>query len=158
MILTDKGLNAVMNNQFKIGGDASIAVAMFGAGVQGDTTAGLGADIVAFTLARGLYGGISVQGSVLAPRPEWNQAYYGQPLVAQQVLLSMQGANPGADPLRQVLTRYGAGAPPPAQAAAAIPAPPPAPGMAPPPGRPIQLAPPPAAGAIQQQTLAPPKS
>jgi hypothetical protein len=131
MILTDKGLNAVMNNQFKIGGDASIAVASLGAGVQGDTTAGLGADIVAFTLARGLYGGISVQGSV--------------------------GANPGADPLRQVLTRYGAGAPP-AQAAAAIPPPPPAPGMAPAPGRPIQLTPPPGSGAIQQQTLAPPKS
>jgi lipid-binding SYLF domain-containing protein len=157
MILTDKGLNAVMNNQFKIGGDASIAVASLGAGVQGDTTAGLGADIVAFTLARGLYGGISVQGSVLAPRPEWNQIYYGQPLVSQQVVLSMQGANPGADPLRQVLTRYGAGAPP-AQAAAAIPPPPPAPGMAPAPGRPIQLTPPPGSGAIQQQTLAPPKS
>jgi SH3 domain-containing YSC84-like protein 1 len=159
MILTDKGLSAVMDNQFKIGGDASIAVATFGAGMQGDTTAGLGADIVAYTLARGLYGGISLQGSVMAPRTEWNQSYYGKQMAARQIVVEMQATNPGADPLRQVLTRYGTAAPA-EQAAAAMPAPPPAPGMAPPPSsaRPMQLTPPPGSGAIQQQTLAPPKS
>jgi lipid-binding SYLF domain-containing protein len=153
MILTDKGLSAVMDNQFKIGGDASVAVATFGAGVQGDTTAGLGADIVAFTLARGLYGGISLQGSVMAPRTEWNQAYYGQAMGARQIVMQMQATNTGADPLRLVLTRYGAEA----QAAAA---PPPAPAVPPPqPGaRPMQLSPPPGSGAIQQQSLPPPKS
>jgi lipid-binding SYLF domain-containing protein len=152
MILTDKGLSAIMDNQFKIGGDASIAVAMFGAGVQGDTTAGLGADIVAFTLARGLYGGISLQGSVMAPRTEWNQAYYGQAMGARQIVVQMQATNAGADPLRLVLTRYGAEA----QAAAA----PPVPAMPPPqPGvQPTQLSPPPGSGAIQQQSLPPPKS
>ncbi len=156
MILTDKGLSAIMDNQFKIGGDASIAVATLGAGVQGDTTAGLGADIVAFTQARGLYGGISLQGSVLAPRPEWDQVYYGKPTDSRQIVIQMQAANPGADPLRQVLTRYGSDAAP--VQAAAMPAPPPA--MAPPPpGRqPMQLAPPPGGGAIQQQSLPPPKS
>jgi lipid-binding SYLF domain-containing protein len=147
MILTDRGLSAVMDNQFKIGGDASIAVATFGAGVQGDTTAGLGADIVAFTLARGLYGGISVQGSVMAPRTEWNQAYYGQPIGTRQIVIQMQASNPGADPLRLVLTRYGAEGPP-AQAAAAPP---------PPGAQPMQLAPPPGGGSIQQQNLPPPK-
>ena len=158
MILTDKGLSAVLDNQFKIGGDASIAVAMFGAGVQGDTTAGFGADIVAFTQARGLYGGITLQGSVMAPRTEWNQAYYGQPLGARQIVIQMQASNQGADPLRQVLTRYGAVAP--AEAAAAMPPPPAGPGMAgPPPGsQPTPLTPPPGSGAVQQQSLPPPKS
>jgi lipid-binding SYLF domain-containing protein len=151
MILTDRGLSAIMDNQFKIGGDASIAVAMFGAGVQGDTTAGLGADVVAFTLARGLYGGISLQGSVMAPRTEWNQAYYGQPLGARQIVVQMQATNPGADPLRVVLTRYGAQG----QATAAVPPPP---GPPPPAGaQPMQLSPPPGSGAIQQQSLPPPK-
>jgi lipid-binding SYLF domain-containing protein len=159
MILTDRGLSAIMDNQFKIGGDASIAVAMYGAGVQGDTTAGLGADIVAFTLARGLYGGISLQGSVMAPRPEWNQGYYGQPMGARQIVVQMQATNPGADPLRLVLTRYGAEAAP-AQAAAMLPPPAPAPAAPPPPpgARPMQLSPPPGSGAIQQQSLPPPKS
>ena len=144
MILTERGMNAVMDNQFKIGGDASIAVATIGAGYQGDTTLGLGADIVAFTEARGLYGGISLQGSIMAPRPEWNSAYYGKPMGSREVVVMMQGINPGADPLRQVLTRYGAEVPP-GQAVAMPP--------------PVQYyAPPPGSGAVQQQSLAPPKS
>ena len=159
MILTEKGLGAVMDNQFKIGGDASIAVATLGAGVQGDTTAGFGADIVAFTMARGLYGGISLQGSVMAPRTEWNQAYYGQAMGARQIVVQMQASNPGADPLRQVLTRYGAEAPPAVAAAAPPPtATPPGTPQAPTAGQPTPLTPPRGTGAIQQQTLPPPKS
>jgi hypothetical protein len=82
----------------------------------------------------------------MAPRTEWNEAYYGQPIGARQIVVQMQAANPGADPLRQVLTRYGSDAAP-VQAAAA----PPSPGQ-----QPMRLAPPPGSGAIQQQTLAPP--
>jgi lipid-binding SYLF domain-containing protein len=160
MILTPKGLDAVMDDQFKLGGDATIAVATFGGGVQGATTGNFGADIVAYTMARGLYGGITLQGSVMTTDTKDNQAYYGQPLAARQIVVQMQASNQGADPLREVLTRYGA----PTQAAAAMPAPVPsgtaAPAMAPPPSaRPTQLTPPPGTGGpIQQQTLAPPKS
>ena len=53
LILTDKGLNALMDSQFKLGADASVAIATIGAGVEGATTAGLGADIVAFAATRG---------------------------------------------------------------------------------------------------------
>jgi lipid-binding SYLF domain-containing protein len=162
MIMTQKGLDAVMDTQFKLGGDASIAVATFGGGVQGDTTTSLGADIVAFTIARGLYGGLSIQGSMMTTRTEWNQAYYGQPLAARQIVVQMQANNQGADPLREVLTRYG-NPDAPAQAAAVMPPPPPygagQGGAAAPYGAaPVQLTPPPGSGgAIQQQTLAPPK-
>jgi lipid-binding SYLF domain-containing protein len=157
MILTDKGLTAVMDNMFKIGGDTSIAVATLGVGMQGDTTLGFGADIVAYTQARGLYGGISLQGSIMAPRPEWNASYYGKPADSQQIVIQMQAINPGADPLRQVLTKYGAELPP----AQAVAMPPPVPGavrIGQPPGQPTRYAPPPGSGAIQQQSLPPPKS
>ena len=40
-------------------------------------------------------------------RSDWNRAYYGQPYSARQIVIEMQGANPGADPLREILTRYG---------------------------------------------------
>src|SRR5271168_2219475 len=55
LIMTDRGLGAVMDSQFKIGADASLAIATIGAGVQGSTTGALGADIVAFSQSRGLY-------------------------------------------------------------------------------------------------------
>jgi lipid-binding SYLF domain-containing protein len=106
MILTDKGLNAVMDSQFKIGADASVAVAAIGAGIAGATTAAVGADIVSFARTRGLYAGISLEGSLLSSRSDFNQGYYGQPVAARQIVVAMQAHNPAADPLRATLMRY----------------------------------------------------
>lgn len=175
MIMTQKGLNAVMDSQFKLGAGASLAIATVGATVQGATTAAVGADIVVFAYSRGLFGGISLDGSIMSTRTDWNVSYYGQPFAARQIVISMQGVNHGADPLREVLTRYGAAgspgpmAPPPMQDGAAAapqqpgyaPAYPPAgpppsyqpsPSYQPPPGGPSG-----GNGPIQQQNLAPPR-
>lgn len=108
VILTDKGLRALMDSQFKFGANAGVAVATIGAGVSGATTAALRADIVAFAKSRGLYAGISLDGSIISQRTGWNQAYYGQPLSPQQIVLSGQGQNPGAEPLKEMLARFSA--------------------------------------------------
>jgi lipid-binding SYLF domain-containing protein len=111
LILTTKGLDAVIDHQFKFGADASIAIATLGAGINGSTTAAAGADIVAYTSARGLFGGIGFEGSSMSTDTEANQRYYGQAYAARQIVVQMQGSNPGADPLRDVLTKYGSGVP-----------------------------------------------
>jgi len=111
VVLTNKGLQALMNSQFKFGADAGIAVATIGAGVQGSTTAALMADIVAIERSRGLYAGVSLEGSILGARADWNQAYYGQPFSAQQIVTQLQGRNPGDAPLREMLGRFSAGSP-----------------------------------------------
>ncbi|HVY15158.1 MAG TPA: YSC84-related protein [Rhodopila sp.] len=111
LIMTEHGLNAVLDSQIKLGGTAGLAIATLGAGVQGSTTAAVGADIVAFAASRGLFAGISLEGSVMSTNTKWDQAYYGQPFAARQLVMQMQGANPGADPLRDLLTRYGSGGP-----------------------------------------------
>jgi lipid-binding SYLF domain-containing protein len=151
-ILTEKGLAAVMDDQFKLGADASVAFATIGAGVEGATSTALNADIVAFERARGLFAGASLQGSVLATRTDWNHAYYGQDLAARQIVLQMQASNPGADPLRAVLMRYGSpgrasvqpGYAPPRQGASYPPGPYPAPAPAP-------------SGRVQAAPLPPPR-
>ena len=142
MIMTDKGLRSVLDSQVKLGADASIAIATLGAGLQGSTTAALGADIVAFSSARGLYGGISLAGSVMGARSDWNRAYYGHDLGSQAIVIGMQGSNQGADPLREILTRYGAASKPTVPPAQTEATPPPAPAGPP--------------GAVQQQPLPPP--
>jgi lipid-binding SYLF domain-containing protein len=153
MIMTQRGLNALMDSQFKFGAGAGIAIATIGAGVQGSTTGAFGADIVAFAKSRGLYGGISLEGSLMAQRSGWDRAYYGRDAGAREIVVNMQVANPGADPLRSVLTRYGSGA-----EQAALPPPPdqPPPGYQPGPGyqqAPVQLQP---QAPVQQQNLPPP--
>jgi lipid-binding SYLF domain-containing protein len=106
IILTEKGLHALLDSQFKIGADMGVAIATIGAGVSGSTTAAFNADIVAFARSRGLYAGVTLDGSMIGARSEWNQAYYGKPLAAQQIVLQGEGSNPGAEPLREMLARF----------------------------------------------------
>jgi lipid-binding SYLF domain-containing protein len=142
MIMSDKGLSAIMDSQFKLGADASATFVDLGGGIEGATTAALRADIVGFTRARGLYAGISLSGSLLGSKSDWNAAYYGRPVAAQQIVLGMEATNPAADPLRQVLIQYGQ------QAEAAAPPALPAP---------VPLQPMPRSAPIQQQPLGAPR-
>ncbi len=109
MIMTRRGLDAVLDSHFKFGADAGLTFATLGASVEGDTTAALRADIVAYSHSRGLFAGIALNGSILSSDTAWNQAYYGQPLAARQIVLQAEVNNPGANPLRAMLTRYGGG-------------------------------------------------
>ena len=83
-----------------------MAVATIGGGVGGATTAALRADIVAFYQARGLFAGLSLDGSMISARSDWNQAYYGQPMGAQNIVIGMSGQNPGAQPLQEMLAQF----------------------------------------------------
>ncbi len=148
-ILTDNGLRSVMDNQFKLGGNASFAVVTLGGGVQGATTTNLNADIVAFERPRGFFAGFSVEGSVMSADNEGNQAYYNQPVGTVDIVMAMRVSNPAADPLRGLLMRYGAG-----QSAPALP--PPVAYQQGPQGEPsVGYAAP--SGFVQQQSLPPPR-
>jgi len=107
LIMTDGGLNALLNSQFKFGADAGLTVATIGAGVNGSMSTALDADILTFSKTQGLYGGISLSGSVLANDAGAEQAYYGNVENARSIVVQMQGSNSGANPLRAELTRFG---------------------------------------------------
>ncbi len=173
MVMTDKGLNALLSSHVKLGADASVAVATLGGGVEGATTTAVGADILAYSRSRGAFAGLSIEGSVLTARPTWDQVYYGRQVDTRAIVIQMAVSNPGADPLRSLLTRYGSGQPaalPPSPSASGYGAAPPTyagPGAAQPiygqqpgaqPGYPAATQPAPLepSGPIQQQSLPPP--
>ena len=108
IIMTNGGLNALLNSQFKLGADAGITFATLGAGVSGGMSTAVDADIIGFSKAQGLYGGVSLSGSVLSNNAGAEQQYYGQQLDARQIVMDGQGNNPGANPLRETLARYAA--------------------------------------------------
>ena len=93
LIMSERGVSAFLGNNFKLGADASIAVGPVGAGVAG-ATAGLSADVVSFSRAKGLYGGISVDGSVIAVRESLNTAYYGKSVTPTDILVRHTVSNP----------------------------------------------------------------
>ncbi len=149
MILTENGLRSVMDSQFRLGGTASVALVTIGGGVEGATTTNLNADIVAFERTRGLFAGVSLQGTVMSSDSGGDQVYYGQPVGPVDIVMAMRVNNPAADALRGVLMRNGAAAQPSL--------PPPVPGgyYQPPQDAPVGYAAP--RGAIQQQSLPPPR-
>jgi SH3 domain-containing YSC84-like protein 1 len=73
LVMSDKGLNSLMSSSFKLGGDASVAAGPVGAGAKSTVTA----DLVAFTRAKGVYGGVNLDGTVVYANTRWNDAYYG---------------------------------------------------------------------------------
>src|SRR3546814_373780 len=79
IIMTDKGLNAVLNSKVKLGGDIAAAMGPVGVGAEAATTANLGADIYTYSVNEGAFLGASVAGAVIYPRAEWTHAYYGDP-------------------------------------------------------------------------------
>lgn len=108
LIMNDRALAAVLDSQLKLGADASLAIATYGGSVEASTTTAVGADIVAFARARGLYAGLTLEGSLLTARSEWNRGYYRQEVGPRQIVVAMGVHNPGADPLRAALMRFGA--------------------------------------------------
>lgn len=100
MVMTDKGINAMLSTEFKLGGDVAVAAGPVGATAKAQT-----ADILAFGRSKGLFGGISIEGAVVAPRYEWNDAYYKTKTNPADILLKRTVKNPQADELRSVLPK-----------------------------------------------------
>jgi len=104
LILRSPGaVAAVIDHQGKLGADLEITTGPIGAGVEGSVTTNLGADIVAFSQAAGLYGGISVEGAVLAKRRDMNTALYGAGATPRAIVIEGKFTNPAADSLRAAL-------------------------------------------------------
>ncbi len=86
-IMTEKGLDAVMSRAVTLGGDAGVAVGELGKGVNASTGLGLKSDMYAFARSEGLFVGVSLEGSVIAPRETWNQQLYGQDATPKSILV-----------------------------------------------------------------------
>ena len=106
IILTEKGLNAILDQKFKFGAQAGITMVAIGAGIEGATTAAVGTDIIAFSNSAGLFAGVSLEGSYLDPDDDWNALYYGPGATARSIVIDRRFTNPGAEPLRQFLAKW----------------------------------------------------
>jgi lipid-binding SYLF domain-containing protein len=103
IVMTDKGMNSLLSPQAKLGADASVSVGPVGMGVEAATTGSPATDIIAFSKSQGLFGGAALEGSVIQPKADFNQAYYGQPVTPKQILVDRTFNHPGADGLRNAL-------------------------------------------------------
>ncbi len=96
VVMTEKGFNSLLSTSFKIGVDASIAAGPVGAGARSTVTA----DLISFTRAKGLYGGLNLDGTVVSTNVPWNDVFFrGSNLLPPDILIRRTVTNPKAAPL-----------------------------------------------------------
>jgi lipid-binding SYLF domain-containing protein len=100
MVMTDKGFNSLLATSFKMGGDASVAAGPVGAGAKSDIVS----DLITFNRAKGVYGGLNFDGTVVTAADDWNQAYYGKKALPPDILVRMSVTNKNADGLLAKVT------------------------------------------------------
>lgn len=87
LAMTDRGVNALLKDSVRLGADVGVAVGPIGAGVDA-STANLSVDILTFSRSKGLYGGISLAGSIVYVRDDRNNAYYGLNTTPTDILIT----------------------------------------------------------------------
>ncbi len=98
LVMSQKGLDSLLSTKVQLGADVSVAAGPVGAGAQAATT-----DILQFSRAKGVFGGLTLEGSVITPREGLIGAYYGKSVTPVNILVSKEASNPQSDPLRAAL-------------------------------------------------------
>jgi SH3 domain-containing YSC84-like protein 1 len=106
IIMSDKALDAVMKDEFKVGAAAGLTVVTIGASGEASTTANAGADIYAVAQSKGFYGGIALEGAIMSPRDSWNKEYYRRDATVQDIVIRNSVGNPGTAALRSTLAKF----------------------------------------------------
>ncbi len=86
-----RGLEHFIGNQFKLGTDASVAAGPVGREAQAATDLQLRAEILSYSRARGLFAGVTINGSTVRADLDANERFYARRLTASQILLEGHG-------------------------------------------------------------------
>ncbi|MFT8516046.1 MAG: lipid-binding SYLF domain-containing protein [Acetobacter persici] len=110
-VMTDRGLQALLDSQFQFGANAGVSFATLSSNVERGNAGASNTDILVEQKSQGLFAGAALGGTKLTVNSDANRSYYSQSVGPEDIVVSMRVNNPGADPLRSVLTRYGKMAP-----------------------------------------------
>jgi lipid-binding SYLF domain-containing protein len=86
LIMNDRGANSLLHSKVKLGADASIAAGPVGRTAGADTDAYMRSEILSYSRARGVFAGVSLEGSTLRPDDKANRDLYGRSVTAAQIV------------------------------------------------------------------------
>jgi len=108
LVMSQDGMNKLMSDKFTLGADASVAAGPVGRTAQAATDVELHAEILAWSRARGVFAGISLNGATMRPDTKEDEALYGRKLTSREILTSNMPPPAAAQPLIAELDRYSA--------------------------------------------------
>jgi lipid-binding SYLF domain-containing protein len=108
VVMNRNGLDSLLESEFKIGGDASVAAGPIGRGVEASTDIQMKAEILSYSRARGLFAGVSLAGSAIQEDQDANRAFYGRPVRNAQIVDESPRpvGTAGREPLPEVVSTW----------------------------------------------------
>jgi SH3 domain-containing YSC84-like protein 1 len=85
LVMNDRGANSVMSSKVKLGADASAAAGPKGRTAGAATDIVMQAEILTYSRSRGLFAGVSLEGSTLRSDAEANERLYGRKIEAREI-------------------------------------------------------------------------
>src|SRR5246500_5198475 len=96
LVMNESGARGILASKVKIGGDAAVAAGPVGRDASAESDASLRAEILTYSRARGLFAGVSLEGSTIRPDNGDNRRVYGKNIPARDIVLSGKVAVPPA--------------------------------------------------------------
>jgi lipid-binding SYLF domain-containing protein len=94
LVMNDRGMSSILDSKVKLGGDASAAAGPKGRTASADTDAYMRAEILSYSRARGLFAGISLEGSRLRPDNDASADVYGRKITAREIIMGGSARTP----------------------------------------------------------------
>lgn len=86
LVMNPKGANSILGSKVKLGADASAAAGPKGRDAAADTDIVMKAEVLSYSRSRGLFAGISLEGSTLRSDGSANKKLYGRELSAKEIV------------------------------------------------------------------------
>jgi lipid-binding SYLF domain-containing protein len=87
LVMNEGGARAILSSKVKLGANASAAAGPKGRDAEADTDVTMRAEVLTYSRSRGLFAGISLEGSTLRPDNDANERLYGKAIDAKDVAL-----------------------------------------------------------------------
>jgi len=96
LVTNERGASAILDSKVKLGADASAAAGPKGRDASANTDATMRAEILSYSRSRGLFAGISLEGSTLRPDNDASADVYGRKITAKEIVLGHKIAVPAS--------------------------------------------------------------
>jgi len=96
LVMNDSGANGILSSKVKLGGDASVAAGPVGRNATAETDVSMRAEILSYSRARGLFAGVSLEGSTIRPDNDANERVYGEKISAKDIVIVHETIVPAA--------------------------------------------------------------
>lgn len=107
LVMNSRGASSILSSKVKLGADAAAAAGPKGRDAQADTDVTLRAEVLTYSRSRGLFAGVSLEGSTLRPDNDANERIYGKKLEAKDIVLhNAVPVPPSAKLLIDTLTQH----------------------------------------------------